>query len=838
MRFERLAGSGTLRRGPSALVVAALTAAALTMAALTTATLTGGGPAVAAARPGGAQVRPGTSAAGTISTIAGGVGGPARATQVALWPTNVSFSAGHLYISDISSNVTLGSTVRSVNAATDALTTPAGTGARRPLGDGGPADRASLFEALAVVADSSGNLLIADSDHARIRMVAAKTGTFYGQTVTAGDIYTVAGGGTDGLGDGGPATRAELSDPSGAAVDASGNLLIADTEDNRIRVVATHTGTFYGQAMTAGDIYTVAGNGTAGFSGDGGPATQAKLDFPTGVAVDANGNLLIADAFNERIRVVAATTGTFYGQAMTAGHIYTVAGNGTAGFSGDGGPATSAELNVPNGVAVDAAGNLVIADTSNNRVRVVAAHTGTFYGQAMTAGDIYTVAGGGDGGPGDGGPATSAELDDPTGVAVDANGNLVIADFNDHRVRVVAASTGTFYRQAMTAHDIYTVAGTGAFGFSGDGGSPVRAELTFPAGVGVDAAGNLLIGDAGNNRVRVSAKRTGTFYGHAMKAGHIYTVAGNGTAGFSGDGGPATGAELNDPTSVKADPAGNLLIGDARNNRLRVVAAHTGTFYGQAMTTGHIYTIAGTGKSGFSGDGKPATKAKLTPWGVAVDAAGNLVIADPDSNRIRVIAAHTGTYYGQAMKTGDIYTVAGDGTRGFSGDGGPATSAELKSPSDIAVDAAGNLVINDFSNNRIRVVAAATGTFYGQAMTAGDIYTVAGGGASDPGDGGPATSAELIGPEGVTVDANGNLAIGDAGHNRVRVVAAHTGTFYGQAMKAGDIYTIAGTGPRAFSGDGGPGTKAELFNPAGLAADGANLVFADLFNNRVRMVTG
>jgi hypothetical protein len=757
--------------------------------------------------------------------------------MVALWPFGVSFSAGHLYIADISSNISLGSTVRSVNAATDALTTPAGTGAAAPLGDGGPATKASLVNAGAVVADKHGNLLIAEFNRSRIRMVAAKTGTFYGQAVTAGDIYTVAGGGNDGLDNGVPATEADLSGPSGVGLDAAGNLLIADTQDNRIRVVAASTGTFYGQAMTVGDIYTVAGGGTGGL-GDGGPATKAELSEPSAATVDAAGNLVIADQINERIRVVAASTGTFYGQAMTAGDIYTVAGNGTGGFSGDGGPATKAEINVPADVTVDAAGNLVIADTNNNRVRVVAAKTGTFYGQAMTADDIYTVAGGGTGGLGDGGPATSAELNAPTGVAVDAHGNLVIADLSDHRVRVVAAGTGTFYRQAMTSGHIYTVAGTGAFGFSGDGGSPVRAELTEPVGLGVDAAGNLLIGDAGNNRVRVSAKRTGTFYGQAMTAGHIYTVAGNGTQGFSGDGGAATSAELDDPTSVKVDPAGNLLIGDARNNRLRVVAAHTGTFYGQAMTTGHIYTIAGTGKSGFSGDGKPAAKAKVTPWGVAVDAEGNLVISDPDSNRIRVIAAHTGTYYGQAMKAGDIYTVAGDGTRGFSGDGGPAISAELNRPSDIAVDATGNLVINDFSNNRIRVVAEATGTFYGQAMKAGDIYTAAGGGTSDPGDGGPATSAVLIGPEGVTVDANGNLAISDAGHNRVRVVAAHTGTFYGQAMKAGDIYTIAGTGPRAFSGDGGPGTKAELFNPGGLAADGANLVFTDVFNNRIRMVTG
>ena len=214
--------------------------------------------------------------------------------------------------------------------------------------------------------------------------------------------------------------------------------MIADTGNSRIRVVAASTGTFYGQAMTAGDIYTVAGNGTAGFSGDGGPATSAELDGPHGRGGGRRGQPGDRRHGNNRIRVVAARTGTFYGQAMTAGDIYTVAGNGTGGFSGDGGPATSAELDAPDGVAVDAAGNLLIADTVNKRVRVVAASTGTFYGQAMTAGDIYTVAGNGTGGfSGDGGPATSAELDAPGGVAVDAAGNLLIADTYNHRIRVV-----------------------------------------------------------------------------------------------------------------------------------------------------------------------------------------------------------------------------------------------------------------------------------------------------------------------------------------------------------------------------------------------------------------
>jgi trimeric autotransporter adhesin len=203
-------------------------------------------------------------------------------------------------------------------------------------------------------------------------VVAAGTGTFYGQAMTAGDIYTVAGDGTAGYsGDGGPATSAGLGLPAGVAVDGSGNLVIADTGNSVVRVVAAGTGTFYGQAMTAGDIYTVAGDGTAGYSGDGGPATSAELTTPEGVAVDGSGDLVIADTFNDRVRVVAGSTGTFYGQAMTAGDIYTVAGDGTAGYSGDGGPATSAELDRPYGVAVDGSGNLVIADTWNGLVRLV-----------------------------------------------------------------------------------------------------------------------------------------------------------------------------------------------------------------------------------------------------------------------------------------------------------------------------------------------------------------------------------------------------------------------------------------------------------------------------------
>ena len=585
------------------------------------------------------------TAAGVIATAAGGVGGPGKATTVALPGSGgVAFAGGYLYIAG-------GGAVRKVSPQTDWLATPVGTGvAYGPLGDGAPAGTATVTPG-GVAADAAGNLVIADTSHSRVRVVAETTGTFYGQAMTAGDIYTVAGGGTSGLGDGGPATSAKLSYPQAVAVDAAGNLVIADTSHNQVRVVAETTGTFYGQAMTAGDIYTVAGGGTSGL-GDGGPATSAKLSYPQAVAVDAAGNLVIADTSNSRVRVVAASTGTFYGQAMTAGDIYTVAGGGTGGL-GDGGPATSATLSYPAGVAVDAAGDLLIADTGNGRVRLVAAATGTLYTKKMTAGDIYTVAGNSFGHfleafSGDGGPATRAELSLPAGIATDAAGNLAIADTYNDRVRLIAATSETLYGQAMTAGDIYTVAGTGKAGFAGDGGPATSAKLLFPAGVTVDAAGNLVIADTGNNRARVVAETTGTFYGQALTAGDIYTVAGGGTSGL-GDGGPATSAKLSAPQAVAVDTAGNLVIADTGHNRIRAVAETTGTFYGQALTAGDISTVAGTGKAGFAGDGGPATNGELnfsphivkgtTNLGsVAVDPAGNLVIADTGNNRIRIVA--------------------------------------------------------------------------------------------------------------------------------------------------------------------------------------------------------
>jgi sugar lactone lactonase YvrE len=794
-------------------------------------------------------------AAGIITTIAGGPGAPGPAQAISVdpcgndqaKPCGLAFADGRLYVTDLgkTSNSSLtGSVVREVSLSTGSLTTPVGIGELGFSGDGGPATAARLASPAGLAVDSAGNLLVADYSNNRIRVVAARTGRFYGRPMIARRIYTIAGDGRPGFsGDGGPATSARMDAPFGLAVDRAGNVVFADSRNSRVRVVTARTGVCYGQHMTAGHIYTIAGGRHVGFAGDHGAATLARLHRPTGIAIDRAGNVLIADSMNNRVRVLAARTARFYGQPMTTDDIYTVAGGGSVVSSG--GLAVKTEIG-PAGVAVDAHGNVIIASgyafsygggASYGRLQVVPAAPGTFYGQRMKAGHIYTVAGGGTNLT-DGVPATSYSLIEPEAVTVDSAGNLVVAQALAKRVRVVAASSGTFYGVPMIAGHIYAIAGNGSAWSSGAGGPALSAQLV-PGSVAAGDDGNLAIVTSlaghhtGAAQVMVMPASTGTFFGQAMTAGHVYLVAGDDNGGFSGDGGPALSAGLASEGAA-FDAHGNLLIADTINNRIRVVAASTGTFYGQHMTAADIYTIAGDGTHGYAGDGGPAVAAEFSwPRAVAVDPAGNLVIADFGNQRVRVVAASTGTFYGQAMTAGDAYTIAGGGSG--TGNGGPGTGDAI-SAYGVAVDALGNVVVADNFDDRIWVVAAHAGAFYGQAMTSGDIYTVAGDGTpGSSGDGGPATAAE-IDSIGVAVDASGNLVICDL-QNRVRVVAASTGTFYGQAMTAGDIYTVAGDGQFGFSGDGGPATSAELDCYA-LASDAAGIVLACEPDGRVRMVTG
>jgi len=341
-----------------------------------------------------------------------------------------------------------------------------------------------------------------------------------------------------------------------------------------------------------GMITTVAGNGEQNLSGDGGVATNASLSTPYQIALDNKNNIFITDAGNNRIRRVEASTGI----------ITTVAGNDNWGFSGDGGPATNASLNTLSGVAVDKSDNIYICDVNNRRIRRIHANTGI----------ITTVAGNGIlGSRGYGGPATSASMKSPSDVAVDNKGNIFIADPGNNRIRRVDASTGI----------ITTVAGDGAVRFRGDGGPAVSASLKLPQGVVADTRGNLIILDTYNQRIRRVAANTGI----------ITTIAGNGTTGFSGDGGPATSASFNTPYGVTVDNSGNVFIADTYNQRIRRVDAKTGI----------ITTVAGNGDAGFSDfsdDKGIATKASLwNPEGIAIDSSGNLLIADSLNHRIRKV---------------------------------------------------------------------------------------------------------------------------------------------------------------------------------------------------------
>jgi sugar lactone lactonase YvrE len=573
------------------------------------------------------------------------------------------------------------------------------------------------------------------------------------------------------------AAAATLEGPQTIVRDAFGNFFVI-TDSGVIYKVAPP-----GTAPSLMSIY--AGNNTAGFSANGTAASSTLTNEPYGTAVDANGNLYFSDSSNCVVREIVG------------GVVETAAGNGTCGFAGDGGPATSASLNFPQGMAMDSSGNLYIADLNNSVIRRVDSN-----------GNISTYAGTPDitGFPGDGIPATTALLYAPVAVAVDTTGNLFISDENDNVIcRVDAAS------KILTI-----VAGTGAFGYSGDGGLAISAAMAAPDGVAVDGSGNIYIADSENSVIREVFSPT-----NETMPNIITTVAGNGTFGFGGDNGPALSAELSNPAGLFVDSTtGNLWIADYWNNRIRMYNA----------SSLQITTVVG---SGLVGDGGLATSASFYfPRTPALDSQGDLFITDAENNRIREVNATSQI----------ITTVVGSGVPCAKptlpcGDGGPATSASIFMPRTITIAPSGDLLVADDGDNKIREVSGETG----------NITTIVGSGGrcgTGPqevpwpcGDGGPALSASLNDARGAVLDAAGNLYFVDAQDNRVREV--HT---------TGTITTVAGDGPDGnaptgcnlqgnLSGDGGPAVSATLDCPLGLDMDSqGNLYVADTYNNVIRLI--
>ncbi|CAI2719302.1 NHL domain-containing protein [Nitrospina watsonii] len=627
-----------------------------------------------------------------------------------------------------------------------------------------------------------------------------------------GMLTNVVGTGVSGYsGDKGPANRATLKVPAGLTFDKQGNLYIADRENHVVRKVDTN-----------GIITTVAGTGSAGYSGDKGPATEAQLDLPSDMAVDNAGNLYISDRSNNVIRKVTPD-----------GIITTYAGTGDDGYNGDNMPALRANLDKPFGLTVDNAGNLYIADRGNNRIRKVDAESGL----------ISTIAG--DGGfffIGDNGPAYRASIAGPTDVAVDDEGNVYIADRNNNRIRKV-----------NTLGMIRTVMGTGQQDYNGDSEVARETNLHLPFAIALDTNGDLLVVDRSHYRIRKMFQ----------KGSRVETLAGNGVKNFAGDNGPATGAKLEFPHGIAVDDEDNIIFADKGNYRIRKIDPD-----------GIISTIVGTGIRGNIGDNGPALEASVFPTilelnhkdeiyfqspsgfvslirkvdtqgtvslflssgdedyqqsimqagftgrsshseitvitqfsGMAFDKQGNLYVSDRINHQIRKVTPE-----------GKLSTVAGNGSSDYTGDGGPATKASFRDPQALTMDKQGNLYIGDTANNVVRKIDRQ-----------GIVTTVAGNTDHDySGDKGPALEAGIKSIGDLAISPSGELYIVETGNHTVRKVT-----------RDGKIVLVAGQpGVQGLFGDGGPATQAMLKQPACIAFDSkGNLYITDMGNNRIRKVT-
>jgi hypothetical protein len=706
--------------------------------------------------------------------------------------------------------------------------TPAGPGAPRGTSGpwlittlvGGPGERATVSSSPVpcAMAATASSLYLAGGGlnwPYTVTRVAEATGTL---TYVAG--YGSPGGSLtpDGL----PALTAQVPNPCGLAVDAHGNLVVVQGDASgdgkyspsvsgspEIRVVAARDGTWYGQLMRAGRIYTIAGTGSRGLAGDGGPAARATLRHPGAVAVDRHGNVIFADVGNARIRVVAERSGTFYGVPMRAGDIYTVAGTGPVpvdpGYplgppvaAGAAALRTVLDLEVesalspgfPAALAVDRRGDIVFADTAGTGVKpgtgllLLAARTGQAFGRPVTAGHLYPL----------------ADLGAVVSVAVDPAGNVLAARAAGPPV-VVAAATGTWYGRAMTPGRVYPL--------------PVApgAPGHRVAQVAVDPAGNLFEAfearlatasqagtDLVSGQVWVLARHSGTLYGKRVRAEGFALLAGlsasSATAGrmglpvvgFTGAPGGARGSDL---SGLPAGWAWRFVPPTLALDRIVITAPGSGTWFGQPMLSGHAYTIAGDGRTWLFQhvDGAIATAVPLPmidPVPVS-DRSGNVLIADPFGGKVWAVATRSGVFYGRPMAAGHIYTiVVGPDVRNNPGIRF-ATCHDWLGP--LVTDTAGNLVMG-CGRDGLVVLATGAGPDYGLVMRPGRLYPLSGRLY-------PLVRSEGIYPAALVVDHFGNLVVANQPtHNRgtINVIAGATGLMYGQQMTAGVAYQIAPIG--------------------------------------------
>lgn len=636
---------------------------------------------------------------GTLHPLAGdgvpgdsGDGGPALAARFYHPHDLCQDRHGNLYLSDLGNR-----TIRRIDYASGVVTRVAGCGRAGRGGDGGPALEAELDCTCGVAVDDEGNLYLSDEWAGTIRRVDARSGvitTVAGQSARhypseRGASRPFAGPGLSLAGyhgDGGPAAEAAFYHPEHLAFDSRGDLYVCDNSNDRVRKID----------MRSGIITTVLGNGQRSSNGDGGPAVEAGTLMPDAICLDAHDNLYVGEKYGFRVRKVEAATGI----------VRTLVGNGVPSFGEEGRPGAEAGCNsCEAGIWADPDGTVYWGDCSGRLRR--------YDGQT---GGVTTALGGT--GVGDGGPAAEAYLCGPGGLSVGPDGTLYIADVWSQRVRAIDPADGA----------IRTVAGNGARAYGGDGGPATAAYLGNPHDVAADAEGRVVIAD--------------TRHGHVRRIdadGVIRALAGTTLQWDKGDGGPALGACLVHVEAVALGPGGDIYLGDAVG-RIRRIDAQSGM----------ISTVAGVGLPGYSGDGGPATAARIgTPTAIRFDRLGNLYFTDKAYHVVRMVGLD-----------GVIRTLAGCGAAGFSPDGTPATAARLDTPYGLAVGAAGAVYFADSRNNRVRTIAAD-----------GTLATVAGcAEAGDAGEGGPATAARLNEPHGLCLYGETILLISDHFNNKVRAV--------------------------------------------------------------------